>query len=57
MKLTLQEAKDRFAATGECNHDEAYCSDIEPFECNVSIHTCTVCAEEISRRYLVNNNS
>lgn len=53
MKLTLQEAKDRFASTGNCNHDDDYECKFSPYGCdNIRITQCTVCSEIKNKVYL-----
>lgn len=52
-KLTLQEAKDRFAQFGECNHDADFEAEFSPYGCdNILITQCTVCGEVKSRVYI-----
>lgn len=52
MKLTLKEAKDRFAEFGECNHDPDFEAEFTPCGCDVRITQCTVCGEVKNRVYL-----
>ncbi|KKN76218.1 hypothetical protein LCGC14_0372440 [marine sediment metagenome] len=53
MKLTLQEAKDRFASTGECNHDPDFETEVTPYGCdNILIIQCTICGEIKSKANL-----
>lgn len=52
MKLTLQESKDRFASTGNCNHDDDYECEFSPFGCDVLITQCTVCGKIKNKVYL-----
>jgi len=51
-KLTLQEAKDVFAATSFCDH-EYLTKPYSPYMCpTTKIVTCEVCAKEIDRFYV-----
>jgi len=53
MKLTLQEAKDRFVSTGNCDHDEDYTIEFSPYGCeNIWIKQCTVCGEVLAKEYV-----
>jgi len=51
-KLTLQEAKDRFASTGNCFHEEEFFAITEPYKCGVKITECGICGERIKLVYL-----
>ncbi len=52
MKLTLQQAKDRFASTGNCNHDNNFEAKFTPYGCDIMITQCTVCGEIKKKVYL-----
>ncbi len=51
MKLTLQQAKDRFAKTGECNHDPDFFVDILIPKSDTNVTNCKVCQKEFERYY------
>lgn len=46
-KLTLKEAKDLYASTGDCNHQ--FIDTCCPPKCGIEITNCIVCAKEIKR--------
>ena len=52
MKLTFQEAKDRFISTGNCDHDEEFHVITEPYKCGIILTDCGVCGERIHLTYL-----
>lgn len=52
-ELTLEDAKRLYASTGFCEHE--FVESVEPYGCNVKILNCKVCAEELSRHYIINN--
>lgn len=51
-KLTLKEAKERFAKTGECFHDKDHEVKVNPYGSDVVQITCKAC-NYIKRSYYI----
>jgi len=52
IKLTLQQAKDRFIEFGECSHDRRFYKTFVPYKCDVEITDCGICGQRIAKVYL-----